>query len=313
MALGVRPAMIARAVFLSCVLVVYAPGKPAIGVTIQNIHSEFYRILAGGISSEASNLRYKLDMRGADSEAEQQSQVEAFINERVKAIVIVPVDSKMIGSAMLEANAADIPVFMTDIDSTSTSDDSERVAYIASDNKEGGAKAARLMCERVPKSGLVAIIDQPEVSSVHDRVQGFTAGIKASCPGVTVKPEADVDVGVRHKDVRGAITDILGRKGLVGIFFVNDESLLDFPDLYSRNPCTSPILVGYDAIPSIQDEIKSGVVYGDAQQYPSVLGSKTIDEVRDYLRGTRLKNPFVPIPVGTFGPYQCGKGIVGAS
>ena len=317
MTLTIRPTAIAQGAFLSCALAACAHAKPppTIGVSIQNLHSEFYSALYKSIQSRAKAYGYAPDIRDADTEAEQQSQVEGFIAHNVGAIVIVPVDSKMVGSAVLEANAADIPVFTTDINSTSI--DSNVKAYVASNNRQGGAKAALLMCEGVPSHGLVAIIDQPEVSSVHDRVAAFQSALKHTwqCTKKGVRVVEDVDVGVRHKDAQGATAEIMqAHKDLAGIFFVNDESLLAaFPKLDSRKACVTPILVGYDAILKIQDEIDRGIVYGDAQQHPDQLGSTTIDEVHDYFNGKRLKNPFVKIAVDTYAPHRCANGITRAS
>jgi ribose transport system substrate-binding protein len=306
---------IGRGAVLCCLLAACAEGKPTIGVSIQNLHSEFYGGLYEGLRSHADMYHYSLLVRHAGDEAEQQSQVEEFIRRRVAAIVIVPVDSKMVGSAILEANAAEIPVFTSDINSTSI--DSNVQAYVASNNREGGAKAARLMCEGLPKRGLVAIIDQPEVSSVRDRVNAFRWAIKHTrpCAKRRISVVTDVDIGVRHKGAQTATAETTAdHRDLAGIFFVNDESLLAaFPKLDSRKPCSTPILVGYDAIQAIQREIDRGVVYGDARQYPQTLGSTTVDTINKYLRWINRQHRFVKIDVGTYGPYPCVKGIPRAS
>lgn len=315
--LTVRTAAIARGAILSFAIAACTPGKPSptIGVSIQNLHSEFYTALKTGIQSRARAYNYALILRDADSDAEQQMQVEDFIQRNVNAIVIVPSNSKTIGSAVLEANTAEIPLFTADIDSTSL--DSEVAAYIASDNIQGGAKAAQLMCEGVHKHASIAIIDQPEVSSVHDRVAGFTWAVNHTqqCKTKAVRIIADVDVDVRHDGAQGATAEIMQtHRGLAGIFFVNDESMLAaFPRLESRKPCVAPILVGYDAIDEIQRDIDRGAVYGDARQHPDQLGWKTLDEVHDYLNGKRLRNPFVKIAVDAYGPRQCAKRIAESS
>ena len=47
--------------------------------------------------------------------ARQQDQVKDFIVKRVAAIVLCPCDSRSIGPAIQEANAAGVPVFTADI------------------------------------------------------------------------------------------------------------------------------------------------------------------------------------------------------
>src|SRR6202035_2651452 len=112
--------------------------------------------------------------------AKQQSQVEDFISQKVAAIVLTPYDSQAIGSAIVEANKAGIPVFTADI--ANASKDGKVVAHIASDNVQGGAQAGKLLCAAVGTGAVeIAIIDEPEVTSVQDRVKGFKAAVAAGC------------------------------------------------------------------------------------------------------------------------------------
>ena len=132
--------------------------------------------------AEAAKYGYALVVVDASRDnAKQQSQVEDFISKHVDAIVLTPYDSQAIGSAIVEANDANIPVFTADI--ANTSNQGNVVAHVASDNVQGGFEAGKLICQAVGKSGSVAIIDEPEVTSVQDRVKGFKAGARAALSG----------------------------------------------------------------------------------------------------------------------------------
>src|SRR5271166_585955 len=162
-----------------------ASGAKTIGVSIQNREAQFYQDMESGMQSQAAKYGYKLIVVDANRDnAKQQSQVEDFISNKVDAIVLTPYDSTAIGSAIAEANKAGIPVFTADI--ASTSKQGAVVSHIASDNVQGGAQAAKLICAAVGKTGSVAILDEPEVTSVQDRVKGFRAALKANCPGVAI-------------------------------------------------------------------------------------------------------------------------------
>ncbi|MBV8066387.1 MAG: substrate-binding domain-containing protein, partial [Candidatus Eremiobacteraeota bacterium] len=93
-----------------------APGAAAgsrktIGVSIQNREAQFYQDMESGLRSEAAKYGYALIVVDASRDnAKQQSQVEDFISKRVDAIVLTPYDSQAIGSAIVEANNAGIPV-----------------------------------------------------------------------------------------------------------------------------------------------------------------------------------------------------------
>src|ERR1700760_3060401 len=170
-----------------------AAGGKTIGVSIQNREAQFYQDMESGMKAEAQKYGYTVNVVDASRDnSKQQSQVEDFISQKVAAIVLTPYDSQAIGSAIVEANKAGIPVFTADI--ANASKDGVVVSHIASDNVQGGAQAGKLMCAAIPGHvGTIAIIDEPEVTSVQDRVKGFKQAIAANCSGVTIV--ADIDGG----------------------------------------------------------------------------------------------------------------------
>lgn len=273
-------------------------GAKTIGVSIQNREAQFYQDMESGMRSEAGKYGYALIVVDASRDnAKQQSQVEDFISKHVDAIVLTPYDSQAIGSAIAEANNAGIPVFTADIASTSRV--GQVVAHIASDNVQGGFQAGKLICQAVGKSGSIAIIDEPEVTSVQDRVKGFKEALAQLCPGVTVV--ADVDSGGTRAKANSDTGDILqAHRDLRGIFGINDDSALGALAAVKAAGLTGKIaIVGYDATPEARAAIAKGDMYGDAIQYPAKIGSTTADIIHDYFGGKKPA-PIVKIGVGTY-------------
>ncbi|HEX4013738.1 MAG TPA: substrate-binding domain-containing protein [Candidatus Cybelea sp.] len=273
-------------------------GRKTIGVSIQNREAQFYQDMEAGMRAEAAKRGYSLVVVDASRDnARQQSQVEDFISKRVDAIVLTPYDSAAIGSAIAEANGAKIPVFTADI--ASTSNQGHVIAHIASDNVQGGFAAGKLICTAVGKSGSIAIVDEPEVTSVQDRVKGFKQAIAQLCPGVTIV--ADVDSGGTRDKASSDTGDILqAHRDLKGIFGINDDSALGALAAVRAAGLTGKVaIVGYDATPEARKAIAAGEMYGDAIQYPSKIGSTTIDVIGGYFAG---KQPpaLVKIPVGAY-------------
>ncbi len=125
-----------------------AAGSKTIGVSIQNREAQFYQDMENGMKAEAAKYGYTVTVVDANRDnAKQQSQVEDFISNKVDAIVLTPYDSTAIGSAIVEANKANIPVFTADI--ASTAKQGTIVAHIASDNVQGGGQAGLLICKAV--------------------------------------------------------------------------------------------------------------------------------------------------------------------
>ena len=273
-------------------------GGKVIGVSIQNREAQFYQDMENGMKTEAAKYGYTVDVVDANRDnAKQQSQVEDFISQKVDAIVLTPYDSQAIGSAIAEANKAGIPVFTADIASTSKL--GTVVSHVASDNVQGGAQAGQLMCAAVGKSGSVAIVDEPEVTSVQDRVKGFKAALASGCPGVKVV--ADVDAGGTRDKADSDTGDVLqAHKDLKGIFGINDDSALGAVTAVKAAGLTGKIaIVGYDATPEARAAIAAGTMYGDAIQYPDQIGAMTIDAIHTSLTGGKPA-PVVHVKVGQF-------------
>jgi ribose transport system substrate-binding protein len=275
-----------------------AAGGKTIGVSIQNREAQFYQDMESGMKAEAAKYGYTVTVVDASRDnAKQQSQVEDFISQKVAAIVLTPYDSQAIGSAIVEANKAGIPVFTADI--ANTSSQGAVVAHIASDNVQGGGQAAKLMCAALAgAAGEVAIIDEPEVTSVQDRVKGFRAGLTA-CP--KAKIVADIDGGGERAKASSAAEDIIqAHKGLRGIFGINDDSALGASTAVQAAGLGSTVaVIGYDATPEARAAIKAGTMYGDAIQHPDQIGAKTIDTIALSFAGKAVAKK-IAVPVGTF-------------
>ncbi len=274
-------------------------GGKTIGVSIQNREAQFYQQMESGMKSEAAKYGYAVDVVDASRDnSKQQSQVEDFISQRVAAIVLTPYDSQAIGSAIVEANSAHIPVFTADI--ANGSNRGKVVSHIASDNVQGGAQAAKLMCKALGSAGgSVAILDEPEVTSVQDRVKGFKAGLASRCP--SVKIVADIDGGGERAKASSATDDILqAHKDLKGIFGINDDSALGAAKSISASGMGGKIaVIGYDATPEARTAIAGDMMYGDAIQHPDQIGAKTIDAIHTYFSG-KMPPPKIAVAVGTY-------------
>src|SRR5579872_111391 len=274
-------------------------GSKTIGVSIQNREAQFYQDMQSGMQSEATKYGYSLKVVDASRDnAKQQSQVEDFISQHVDAIVLTPYDSQAIGSAIVEANNAKIPVFTADI--ASTSNVGTVISHIASDNVQGGEQAGKLICAGMGSNpGPVAIIDEPEVTSVQDRVKGFKEAIASGCP--TAKIVADISGGGQRDKASSVMEDLLqSHKDLRAVFGINDDSALGAAKaVQAANLTGKIIIVGFDATPEARTAIQQGAMYGDAVQHPEDIGKLTIDAIHDYFGG-KTPEKRIAVNVGQF-------------
>jgi len=272
-----------------------ADEKPTkiIGVTLLNRGHLFYRDLEDGLREEASKHGYELSVTSADFDLGKQiAQIEDFVARKVDAIVVCPVDSRGVGPAIKKANNASIPIFTADI----AAQEGDVVSHIASDNVAGGRLAGEYLGKILGGKGTIAIINQPAISSVLDRVQGFKEGI-AKFPGLHIV--ADVNgQGVRDKAMQAAADVLQAHPALDGIFGINDDSALGALDAAQQFQRAEVFIVGYDATPPARESILNGTsLKADVIQYPKKIGSATIAAIHD-LFGGKTPDKLIPVEVG---------------
>ena len=264
-----------------------------IGVSLLTRGHIFYRDLEEGLKSEADKNGYDLIITSAEWDLGKQiSQVEDFISRKVDAIIVCPVDSKGIGSGIAEANKAGIPVFTADI----ATEEGKVVSHIASDNVQGGKLAGEYLAKLLNGKGNVAIINQPAITSVLDRVAGFKEAIN-KYPGITIV--ADVNgQGVRDRSLQVTADVLQANPKLTGIFGINDDSALGALDAVNQFNRKGVFIIGYDATPPAVDAIlKNSPLKADVVQYPKKIGIKTIDVIRENFNNITVPEN-VPVEVG---------------
>ena len=264
-----------------------------IGVTLLNRGHLFYRDLEDGLREEASKHGYELIVTSADFELGKQiAQIEDFVARKVDAIIICPVDSRGVGPAIRRANNASIPVFTADI----AAQEGEVVSHIASDNVSGGRLAGEYLGKLLGGKGTVAIINQPAITSVLDRVKGFKEGI-AKFPEISVVADMNGQ-GVRDKAMQAAADVLQAQPTLNGIFGINDDSALGALDAVQQFKKTGIFIIGYDATLPAQNAIRNDTpLKADVVQFPKKIGSATITAIHEYLTG-KHPDKIIPVEVG---------------
>ena len=219
-------------------------GTKTVGVTLLTRAHLFYRDLEEGLRAEAAKQHIELIVTAAEFDlGKQTGQIEDFVARKVDAIIVSPVDSRGIGAGIGKANAAGIPVFTADI----AAQEGKVVSHVASDNVAGGRLAGEYLVRALNGKGKLAVINQPALTSVLDRVTGFREAL-AGHPGMTIV--ADVNgQGVRDKAMQAASDVLQAHPDLDGVFGINDDSALGALDAVQQFNRRAVIIIGYDATP----------------------------------------------------------------
>ena len=267
--------------------------KKTIGVSVLTLTNPFFKVIGDTLTEEAAKHGYEVIVTSGEFDvAKQQNQVKDFIVRGVGAIVLCPCDSKAIGPVIQEANAAGIPVFTADI----AAQEGDVVCHVASDNVAGGRLAGEYLAKILNGAGNVAIIGQPTVTSVLDRVQGFKDAI-AKFPNIKIVADVNGE-GVRDKALQVTSDILQAQQHLSGIFGINDDSALGALDAVTQFKRTNIFIIGYDATPPAADAIIKGTALkADVIQYPKKIGATTIEKIRQYFSGAQVPK-IIPVEVG---------------
>ncbi|MEI6357211.1 MAG: substrate-binding domain-containing protein, partial [Verrucomicrobiota bacterium] len=134
--------------------------KTVIGISVLTLTNPFFKDMADAMTAEAKvHGMTTVVTSGEFDPAKQRNQVIDFIVRKVDAIILCPCDSKAIGTSIVDANKAGIPVFTADI--ASLAKEGKVAGHVATDNFGGGKLAAVALIEALGGKGKVAILDHP--------------------------------------------------------------------------------------------------------------------------------------------------------
>jgi ribose transport system substrate-binding protein len=278
--------------------------RGVIGVSVLTLTNPFFKVIGDTLTDELGKHGYEVVVVSGDFDvAKQQNQVKDFIVRKCAAIVLCPCDSKAIGPAIQEANAAGIPVFTADIKCLAP--DAKVRSHIATDNYQGGKEAAKAMIEALgERGGKIAILDYKILESCILRVKGFKEVIaEHNAAAKTGKIEIVTELnGGGAKDVGyKAAEDLLqAHSDLAGIFAINDPSALGARAALEKAGKTETIkLIGFDGQPEGKQAIKEGKIYADPVQFPDKIGHQTANAILRHFDGEKVE-PEILIPTALY-------------
>jgi ribose transport system substrate-binding protein len=278
--------------------------KGTIGLSVLTLTNPFFKVIADNMKEEAAKHGYEVLINSGEFDvAKQQNQIKDFIVKKVSAIVLCPCDSKAIGPAIQESNAAGIPVFTADI--ACLAPDAKVVSHIATDNLGGGRQAGEAMIEALGEAGgKIIILDYKSAESCLLRVQGFKEVISKHNEG---KETGKIDIvselpgeGQKDKGYKCAEDALQAHAGMVGIFAINDPSALGARAALEKAGKADQVkIIGFDGQPDGRLAIKEGKIYADPIQYPDRIGIMTIQTIIKHFDGEEVK-PEQLIPTGLY-------------
>ena len=277
---------------------VMAEGK-VFGYTAMTMLNPFFIVIENAIREVVeANGDTLITFDPAMDNALQISQMEDAISKGVDLMFMNAADKEGIIPAMVQLQAAGIPVVNYDAEVA----DYEKyvAAYVGSNNYNAGYVCGEDLAKRHPEGGNIVILDYPMAQSVVDRVNGFNDAIAKS--GVKFNVVAQQAAMGDLQLAMGIMDDILQREfegGIIAAFGGNDPTALGIYASCLAAGRNEIEIYGVDGSPDAKKAIaEKGQFIGSGAQSPINIGKLSVDVAYKILNGEQTE--FVRVPVDTF-------------
>ena len=288
------------AVVLACLwLAGCGPSEPSggtaakyeIAVVPKGTTHEFWKsIHAGAVKAEreliARGIVTHVVWQGPLKEDDRDAQiqvVENFVTRRVSGIVLAPLDAHALVRPVDSAITAGIPVVIID-----SGLERQTASFVATDNYEGGAMAARHLAELLGGSGKVILLRYAVGSaSTEQREKGFLDEL-AKNSGLELISGTEYAGATRDTAYRTAQA-LLNRYGdqVNGIFAVNESATIGMTlALRESGKAGGKVkMVGFDAGTQSIEDLTNGDVQALVVQNPLRMGYEGVMTAVSAIRG----------------------------
>lgn len=256
-----------------------------VAVAFCTLNIPFFVEMENGVREAAKEAQVRLVVTNAeDSAAKQLSQVEDLITRKPDLLLLAPVDSDVLVSAVEAAHKANIPVIT--IDRTVNSD--KVLTFIGVDDVAGGRAAGEYVVERLNGKGNVIMLEGVMGSSAQrDRAQGFEEVI-SQYEGIKMLAKQTANFN-RVEGMNVTENLLQAHPDVDAIFAQNDEMALGaLRAIEAAQKQGKIIVVGFDADPEAKDAVRLGEMDATVEGSPYKLGLMGIEAALKYLNGETL-------------------------
>lgn len=247
----------------------------------------FWQSVHAGAAKAAQENNVDIIWNGPSIETDYNGQlqiVETMINRRVDAIVLAPIDKKVMVNVVDRAASQNIPVVIFD----SPVDTDKFVAQVATDNYAAGQLAADRMGQVLNGKGKICMVMvQPGAASTMAREQGFEDEVKKKFPGIEIVDrrygEADF-----AKSLQVSENMLTAHPELAGMFASNESSTVGAARALKALAGNTVKLVGFDSGPTLEAGLRDGIIDSLVVQNPFKMGYESVQAAVKALKGERV-------------------------
>lgn len=268
------------------------PKKYRIAVIPKGTTHEFWRSVHAGAEQAAEELgNVEVQWNGPLEESDRAGQIKVvqdFILAQVDGICLAPLDSQSLGRVVREAKDAGIPTVIFD---SGLDDASVRVAYVATDNRNGGVLAARQMGKALGGKGDVIMLRYNVGSeSTLQREEGFLDTLRKEFPDIKIL-SSDQFAGTTPPAALKKAQDMFLQYGdqVDGIFAVCEPNGMGVLKALESSGLAGKVkFITFDPSPALVEAMAAGHVHGIVLQDPIRMGYLAVQTMVAHLEGKQV-------------------------
>ncbi len=261
-------------------------GPLKIAVIPMGTTHEFWKSVHAGALTAARELGVDVLWKGPlkeDDRNEQVQVVETLSGAGVDALVLSPLDDRALVRPVTDALRAGIPTIVFN----SALQGDEHVAFISTDNFQGGVLAARAMGRLMEGRGRVILMRlKVGVEGTTKREEGFLLTLRAEFPAIAILSYNQY-AGTSTEMAYQTMENLLSRfTGVDAVFTPNESTTFGaLRALQDRGLAGKVIHIGFDASAKLIEALENGEIRGLVLQDPFAMGYLSLKTAVAHLRG----------------------------
>ncbi len=260
--------------------------RPRIAVIPMGTTHEFWKSVQAGARTAALESGVDLVWKGPlkeDDRNEQMQIYETLAGAGVDGLVLSPIDDRALLRPVADARRAGLP---TVIFNTALSG-GEHIAFISTDNRQGGVLAARAVGRLTGGRGRLILVRVIEgVEGTRNREEGFLATLRAEFPFIEVVSENQY-AGPSTEKAYQTMENLLARFGPIDAVFTPNESTTFgcLRALQDHGLAGKIVHVGFDSSAKLVEALEKGELHGLVLHDTLAMGYRSVRTVVAHLRG----------------------------
>ena len=277
-----------------------------IGVSIARVDDNFMTYVRTGLEAAAKHQDVQIQFEDAQGDVVRQlNQVEGFLNQKVDAVIVLPVDTAATANITRATVAAKTPlVYVNRHPDERTLP--EGVVTVASNDIEAGQLQMRYLAQKLGGKGNVAIVmGDLAQNATHARTEGVKQVLK-DFPGIKIVEQQSAE-WQRSKGMDLTSNWLLAGTAFNAIVANNDEMAIGAAmALQQAGKAKGEIaIVGIDGLPDGLAAIKRGLLAGSVFQDPKAQAAQAVQAAVRMIKGEQV-DAQVWVPFELITPEQVG-------